>query len=395
MKIQKSRGFTAALVATGILGALAIGLWGFQLVDGLSNTNMRNLDSWGLYITGFTFMVGLSAGGLIISSVPKAFGFEGYGGISKIAIWCSIVCTALAVVFVVIDLGQPLRVWEMIVFGNLSSPLLWDFVVIMIYLILSLIYLAATMRYEKGSVSAVAIKALSIAALTVAILVHSITAWIFGLQAAHEFWHTALLAPWFVSSALVSGLALVLLVVVALRHSGYLSVEATNMAKMGRLLALFLIVDFYFFGCELLTMGYSGGGYGSEMLAVLTSGTMAPFFWCEIIGGLVAIAVLLVPKMRTPGWIVLASILAIVGIFCKRVQLVFGGFTIRAVDAPTLTTGVPLENAGLDVAAMLSTFTYFPSPFEMLLTFGILCLGAFGILVGVRFLNLGNGEKGE
>ena len=41
------------------------------------NTNMRNLDSWGLYITMFMFLVGLSAGGLIISSAPRVFGVEG------------------------------------------------------------------------------------------------------------------------------------------------------------------------------------------------------------------------------------------------------------------------------------------------------------------------------
>ena len=46
---------------------------------------MRNFDSWGLYITMFMFLVGLSASGLIISSVPRAFGMKGFGGISKIA----------------------------------------------------------------------------------------------------------------------------------------------------------------------------------------------------------------------------------------------------------------------------------------------------------------------
>ena len=82
-----------------------LALWGVQLSGGLVQTGMRNLDSWGLYITMFMFLVGLSAGGLIISSVPRAFGMKGFGGISKIAVWTSICCTVLAVGFVVIDLG--------------------------------------------------------------------------------------------------------------------------------------------------------------------------------------------------------------------------------------------------------------------------------------------------
>ena len=65
--------------------------------------------SWGLYITMFMFFVGLSAGGLIISSVPKAFGIKGFGGISKVAVMTSIAATVAAIGLVVVDLGQPLR----------------------------------------------------------------------------------------------------------------------------------------------------------------------------------------------------------------------------------------------------------------------------------------------
>ncbi len=99
-----------------------------QLSGGLVQTGMRNLDSWGLYITMFMFLVGLSAGGLIISSVPRAFGMKGFGGISKVAVWTSICCTVLAIGFVVVDLGQPLRLWELFAYSNLGSPLMWDIV---------------------------------------------------------------------------------------------------------------------------------------------------------------------------------------------------------------------------------------------------------------------------
>ena len=74
-------GVSAAVVVVGVV------LWAMQLSGGMVQTAMRNLDSWGLYITGFMFFVGLSAGGLIISSVPKAFGIAGFGGISKVAVF--------------------------------------------------------------------------------------------------------------------------------------------------------------------------------------------------------------------------------------------------------------------------------------------------------------------
>ena len=69
----------------------------------------------------FMFFVGLSAGGLIISSIPKAFGMKGFGGISKVAVWTSITCTCLAIGYVVVDLGGPFRVWELFIYSNLGS----------------------------------------------------------------------------------------------------------------------------------------------------------------------------------------------------------------------------------------------------------------------------------
>ena len=276
-------GLSVGVGVGAVLTVAGIALWVVQLSGGMVQTGMRNMDSWGLYITMFMFFVGLSAGGLIISSIPRAFGMQGFGGISKVAVWTSICCTVLAIGFVVVDLGQPLRVWELFVYSNLGSPLMWDIVVLFVYLVLSAIYLWATLRAEAGKVSQVALRVISVVALVCAILVHSVTAWIFGLQQAHEFWHTALLAPWFVSSALVCGTALVLVVCIALRAAGYLSLDQSHVVKLVKMLGAFVCVDLYFFGCDLLTSGFPEAG-GAEIVAMLVSGPLAPFFWVEVIG---------------------------------------------------------------------------------------------------------------
>ncbi|WP_270297888.1 NrfD/PsrC family molybdoenzyme membrane anchor subunit [Eggerthella sinensis] len=294
------RGMNIAIAAAAVVAAAGIGLWMFQLSQGLALTNMRNLDSWGLYITMFMFLVGLSAGGLIISSVPRAFGIAGFGGISKIAVWTSVCCTVLAIGFVVIDLGQPLRLWELFAYSNLSSPLMWDIVVLAVYLVLSIAYLWATVRFEAGRASERSLRLVSVIALVTAVLVHSVTAWIFGLQAGRAMWHTALLAPWFVSSALVCGVALVLVAVIALRRAGYLELGQENVAKMLKLLGVFVMVDLYFFGCDLLTEGFPGGE-GADVVAMLTSGALAPFFWAEIVLCAFAAVVAFVPALRRNG----------------------------------------------------------------------------------------------
>ena len=268
------KGVAVAIVVAAILTVGGLALWAFQLTSGMVNTNMRNLDSWGLYITMFMFLVGLSAGGLIISSAPRVFGMEGFGGVSKIAVWTSICCTVLAIGFVVIDLGQPLRLWELFVYSNLGSPLMWDIIVLGTYLILSIVYLWAMLRFEGGKGSAAALRVVSAIALVCAVLVHSVTAWIFGLQQGREMWHTALLGPWFVSSALVCGVALVLVVVIALRKAGYLELAQEHVVKMLKLLGVFVMVDLYFFGCDLLTEGFPAGS-GAEVVAMLTTGPLA------------------------------------------------------------------------------------------------------------------------
>lgn len=380
-------GVSAAVMVTGIV------LWGVQLTGGMVQTGMRNLDSWGLYITSFMFFVGLSAGGLIISSVPKAFGVAGFGGISKVAVMSSIASTVAAIGMVVVDLGQPARLWELFAYSNLGSPLMWDIVVLGTYLILSCVYLWAQVRADAGKVSHTALRVISVVALVTAVLVHSVTAWIFGLQQGREMWHTALLAPWFVSSALVCGTALVMVVAIALRRSGYLSLDQSYLVKLAKLLGAFVMVDLYFFGCDLLTEGFPGGA-GAEVVALLTQGPLAPYFWFEIIGCAVCAVICLTPALRRNGLLVAASLLAIAGIFCKRVQLLVGGFQItNLADMAPAVNSMSITYADGTLADAYANLVYWPTPLEFGVTLGVVALGFLIFFLGLKFLPLRPAEK--
>ena len=388
------KGLTVGIGVGAVLTVAGIALWAVQLSGGMVQTGMRNMDSWGLYITMFMFFVGLSAGGLIISSIPRAFGMQGFGGISKVAVWTSICCTVLAIGFVVVDLGQPLRVWELFAYSNLGSPLMWDIVVLFVYLILSAVYLWATLRAEAGKVSQRALRAVSVVALVCAVLVHSVTAWIFGLQQAHEFWHTAILAPWFVSSALVCGTALVLVVAIALRRAGYLSLDQSYVVKLVKMLGAFVVVDLYFFGCDLLTSGFPEAE-GAEIVAMLVSGPLAPFFWVEVVGCALAAVMAFVPKLRTNPLVVVASLLAIVGIFCKRVQLLVGGFQIPNLDLSTVMTSSTVTHWEAGMQGAYQGMVYAPTLLELGVTLGVLGLGVLLLCAGLKFLPLKPAGDGE
>jgi molybdopterin-containing oxidoreductase family membrane subunit len=214
-----------------------------------------------------------------------------------------------------------------------------------------------------------------------------VTAWIFGLLQAHELWHTALLGPWFVTSALVSGLALVLIVVIALRKVGYLALEQENVVKMAKFLGIFTAVDLYFFACDLLTSAFPGAS-GVEVVSLLTTGALAPFFWTEVIAGVFTLSVAFVPKLRITPLIVTASALSILGILCKRIQLLVGGFQLPNIAYPTVATGPQLTDAGGGFATIDPGLIYIPSPLEFGVVIGVLALGALLLLLGLRLLPL-------
>ncbi|NHM16621.1 polysulfide reductase [Eggerthellaceae bacterium zg-887] len=386
------KGLNIAIVIAAVFTVAGIALWVVQLNDGMIQTGMRNLDSWGLYITMFMFFVGLSAGGLIISSIPRAFGMEGFGGISKVAVWTSICATVCAIAFVVVDMGQPLRVWELFVYSNLSSPLMWDIIVLSTYLILSCVYLWATLRAEAGKVSQTALRVISVIALVCAVLVHTVTAWIFGLQQSHEFWHTALLGPWFVSSALVCGTALVIVVVIALRKVGYLELDRRYLIKLAKMLGAFCMVDLYFFGCDLLTAGFPGAE-GAKVVEMLVFGPLAPFFWVEVVGTALAAVICFVPSARNNVMLVIASALAIVAIFCKRVQLLVGGFQIANLDLVGVINPHTVTNATGTLAQAYQGMVYWPTMLELGVVIGVFALGALLLLLGLKKLPLKPTEK--
>ena len=386
------KGATVGIVVSAVIAAIGIALWMVQLSGGMVQTAMRNLDSWGLYITMFMFFVGLSAGGLIISSVPKAFGIKGFGGISKVAVMTSIAATVAAIGFVVVDLGQPLRVWELFAYSNLGSPLMWDIIVLMVYLILSCVYLWAQVQSERGKVSHAALRVISVVALVCAVLVHSVTAWIFGLQQSHEMWHTALLAPWFVSSALVCGTGLVMCAAVALRAAGYLKWDQSDLVKLAKLLAVFLLVDLYFFGCDLLTEGFPAAS-GMAVVDMLVSGPLAPFFWGEIVLSVVAVVLCVVPQLRTTPLMVVAGLCAIAAIFCKRAQLLVGGFQLPNVDLPAVMTPFTVTNWEGNMAQAYAGMVYWPTPLEFGIALGVTALAFLVFFLGLKFLPLKPAEQ--
>ena len=136
-----SRALTWWIVALVALILLGFGVWIYQLAKGLQITNMRDNVIWGLYIISFMFFVGLSAGGLIIASAGRLFGVERFTPIVRLAVVEATVTIATAALLIIPDLGHVQHIYNLFIHAHWLSPMIWDVTVILIYLVLSLLYL--------------------------------------------------------------------------------------------------------------------------------------------------------------------------------------------------------------------------------------------------------------
>ena len=372
----------------GILALITLaglGAWVYQLNNGLIVTGMRNVVSWGLYITSFMFFVGLSAGGLIVSAAASVFNITAFKAVAKPAVILSTVCIVLAGLFILVDLGSPGRILNLILYSQFQSPLIWDVIVIAIYLAVSLLYLwqmtrPAPDRRKLAFLSAVALPA--------AVIVHSVTAWIFGLQIARVSWHSALMAPLFVVSALDSGLALLIIVLSVLERVSDYKVEPGIYTRLAGLLAAIVAVDAFFVFSEMLTAFYPGEENAASVFALLINGPLAPLFWVQVVLGLVVPFVLLASAAgrQSKGRVLFACGLVILGVFCKRAWLLLSSFLLPLVgDAPGITIGqAPAAGKTIDMWSMTGSYT--PTLVEWTIFLGIVSLGILAFIMACRRL---------
>ena len=401
----------AAWGVIGLLGALValgIGIWIYQLVRGLQVTNMRDNVIWGLYIISFMFFVGLSAGGLIVASAGRLFGIDRFKPIVRLAVLEATVAIATAALLIIPDLGHPGRIYTLFIHSHWLSPMIWDITVVLIYLVLSLVYVWLYTRRDlaaRGSWLALGTKDCSKAAcqaderltyrlawiaLPAAVLVHSITAWIFGLQISRGFWYSAIMPPLFISSALVSGLALVVILALLCRRWGSVSFDDGLLGFLGGLLAVFVAVEAFLVFCEVLAGYYPG--VPTDAVHQLFTSRYAPGFMVEIVVGLVIpFALLAFARLRKrPAVIAVACVLAVIGIFVHRANLIVIGLGKAPLQlAPGTPLGTP-QNSGSSFA---TSSTYFPSLTEFLIVIGIVSLAALLFALGARYLPLKEGSR--
>lgn len=392
-----------------LLVLMGIGLAAFvyQFANGLVVTGMRNVVMWGQYILFFMFFVGLSAGGLIVASAGRLFGVKAFKPITRLAVLEATVAVILAATFILPDLGRPERILNIPLYFNPTSPMVWDITIVTVYMGMSAFYVWLYTRADlarRGSWLAFGtgvsertlaredrVKAvMAWVALPAAIGLHSITAWIFGLQISRGFWYSSIMAPMFIASALVSGMGLVILLALTLRRFRRLAFGDDLVALLGGLLAVFITVEAFLLLAEYLTALYPGAPE-AEAARRMLSGPYLPLFLAEVIGGLLLPFLLLAVRggRRRPAVVAAASAIAIVGIFVHRLNLVLNGLSFPNIPLPP---GLPFGRA-TDGSSFAMSWFYVPTAVEWAVVIGILAFGGLLLTAAAWWLPLQEPES--
>ncbi|MBI4477767.1 MAG: polysulfide reductase NrfD [Acidobacteria bacterium] len=376
---------------TAVLGAVvvwAVFAWVWQLTHGLGVTGLGRPIYWGLYITNFVFFIGVSHAGTLISAILRIVHAEWRRPITRMAEVITVLVLFFGVGNVLLDLGRPDRALNVIRHPHFRSPLLWDVMSISIYLTASSIYLylplipdlailrdrttgwrnrlyarlalgwtgtpAQWRRLER------AISVMAILVIPIAVSVHTVVSWVFGMT-IQPMWHSTIFGPYFVVGAIFSGIAAIITAMVIIRKVYRLEayLQPIHFNNLGLLLLVMSCLWFYFTFAEYLTTWY---GQEPEEMAVFMAkltGPFAPYFWAMFAACFVVpFAILANPRTRTITGTLVASISVNIGMWLERFTIV-----VPSLSHPR---------------APIHTFNYIPSWVEWSLMAG--CFAAFALL---------------
>jgi len=316
------------------------GVFGYvmQLKYGLAVTNMTDQVSWGAYIANFTFLVGLAAAGVMVVIPAYLYKNEPFKKIVWIGEFLAIAAVLMCMLFVTADLGHPERAWHLIPFiGRLNWPmsiLSWDIIVLSGYLVINTFLTTYAMysRYHGGHPRRRFYIPVVFISMFWAVSIHTVTAFLYNWLGARPFWNSAIVAPRFLASAFVAGPAfLVLALQVIDKNSGF-SVPKEAINGLRRIMAVMMVVNLFFFACEIFTEMYTGSAHAASAIYLLHGlqgrHLLVPYIWSAVSLNIFAAFVFGIPKFALNRRLLnVACVAAFVGVWIEKgMGLVIPGF---------------------------------------------------------------------
>jgi molybdopterin-containing oxidoreductase family membrane subunit len=339
-----------------------------QLDEGLSVTGMTDRVSWGLYISNFTFLVGVAAAAVMLvmpTYVLKDIDFKQAVLIGEgLAVAALIMCLA----FVVADMGGPSVLWHMIpgigVFNFPNSMLTWDVIVLNGYLFINIsipFYILYRHYQNKEAKKNIYVPG-AVLSVFWAVGIHLVTAFLYqGLQ-ARPFWNNALLGPRFLASAFAAGPALIILVLAIIRSFTAFKIPDKTIGKIAMIVTVAAQINLIMLVSELFKEFYAPTHH-SESAYYLFFGlhgknALLPWIWTAIPLNVLATVMLTFGKLRkNPKILYFCCFILFVAIWIEK--------------------GFGLIVPGFIPGPYGKIAEYLPTGIEVGVTLGIWALGAF------------------
>lgn len=319
-----------------VLGVIGIGfcVYIWQLISGLQITGMSRDVSWGFYIAQLTFLVGVAASAVMLVIPYYLHNYKAFGRITILGEFLAIASVTMCLLFVIVDLGQPMRLFNVILHPTPGSVLFWDMVVLNGYLFLNLIIGWNVLEAERNQThTPMWVKPLIYLSVPWAVSIHTVTAFLYCGLPGRGYWLTAILAPRFLSSAFAAGPALLVLLCLLIRRISNFDPGKEQIQSLAKIITYAIILNVFFFFCELFVVFYSQIPEHMDHFKYLFTGlhghgVLVPWMWTSLGLMFFAIIMLLIPTVRrNEGTLAIACAAVFIGTWIdKGMGMISGGF---------------------------------------------------------------------
>lgn len=366
----RSTGYWALVALMALISGIGLLAAWYMEHHGHVVTGMNNQIVWGLPHVFAVFLVVAASGALNVASMASVFGKTAYKPLAPLSALLAIALLAGGLAVLMLDLGRPDRLIVAMTYYNFKSIFAWNVVLYSGFMGLVVAYLWTMMEHRMNAYSSYA----GLAAFVWRLLLTTGTGSIFGFLIGRQAFGSALMGPMFIVYSLAYGLAIFLLVLLAVSRWTERPLEAAMQARLTRLLAIFVATATYFVLVYHLTNLYFTKQHGLERFLLVDGGLYPQLFWLGQLGlgGVLPLVLLLAPKTRdSRAALALAALLVIAGGLAQMYVTIIGSQAYPLQIFP----GHEVSSSFYD--GMVNSYT--PSLPEWLL--GIGGVGMVGIIV--------------
>ncbi|MDQ7833464.1 MAG: NrfD/PsrC family molybdoenzyme membrane anchor subunit [Desulfovibrionaceae bacterium] len=322
---------------------LGAGFWMFQLTKGLVVTDLSRDVSWGFYIAQLTYFVGVAASAVMLVLPYYFHHFKDFSKMIILGEFLAISSVLMCMLFVVVDLGQPQRMLNIIFHPTPNSVLFWDMIVLNGYLFLNAIIGWTSLQAYRNNMAPPAwVKPLVYLSVIWAFSIHTVTAFLYAGLPGRHYWLTAIMAARFLASAFCSGPAILLLLTLLVKRLTGFDPGKKAINTLATIITYAMCVNVFFFLLELFTAFYSNMPGHMAPIVYLFKGfdgdtTLVPFMWTAAALAIISLAMLIPYKIRQQGpALVTALILLVIASWIdKGMGLIVAGFAPNPFEKVT------------------------------------------------------------